>query len=176
MIVLVFVTLTDRAEAQVPEQYSAFTEPKAEAGGTRAQLSAPLPHLCPLPPHRHRPPVVFRYPISRAIWTGSAQAVQGSDLSRLRPFLGIYVASELENKVLGISELSLRPCFSAHGPLSAERHQHCLMFVQWSLREGPMGGAQRLSGGAGVHRAGCQQGGRAAGTPGCGLACPAGQV
>lgn len=50
MIVLVFVTLTDRAEAQVPEQYSAFTEPKAEAGGTRAQLSAPLPHLCPLPP------------------------------------------------------------------------------------------------------------------------------
>lgn len=50
MIVLVFVTLTDRAEAQVPEQYSAFTEPKAEAGGTRAQLSAPLPHLCPPPP------------------------------------------------------------------------------------------------------------------------------
>lgn len=42
MIALVSVTLTDRGEAQVPEQYSAFTEPEVEAGGTRAQLSAPI--------------------------------------------------------------------------------------------------------------------------------------
>jgi len=31
---------------------------------------------------------MFRYPISRAVRTGSAQAVQGSDLSGLRPSLG----------------------------------------------------------------------------------------
>lgn len=144
----------------MPGQYGTCTDPDGGWGNEGPALcsSSPLPGPLPLPPS---PPVVFRYPISRAVWAGSAQAVQGSNLSGLDLSWGSPWPLNRETNFLGISELSFCPYFSVHGLL---RDTHIVSHL--CARAGKRGRRRAASICPGVCRGVA---------PGCGFPCSVGQ-